>query len=83
MISHFPIGRPFDGAAAAPGNGNMVALLAAGRATVDQAFRVALGNGGVNEGAPGLRPHCHPNDYGTDFRNTEGNKLCICCHQSE
>ena len=79
----FLIGRPYDGGPAAPGNGNMIALLAADRATVDRAYRVALEHGGVSEGAPGLRPHYHPNYYGAYFRDTEGNKLCICCHQAE
>lgn len=78
---YFLVGRPFDGGAAAPGNGPMVALLAADRATVDRVYHLAMEHGGVSEGAPGLRPHYHANYYGAYFRDPDGNKLCICCHE--
>lgn len=74
------VGVPFDGHHASPGNGNMVALLARDRATVDRCHRLAIENGGANEGDPGLRPHYHANFYGAYFRDLEGNKICICCH---
>ena len=76
----FVIGRPFDGAPAQAGNGQMTALLATSRAQVDQAHAAALANGGSCEGKPGLRPHYHPNYYGAYFRDPDGNKLCVCCH---
>ena len=79
----FLVGRPFDGRPASPGNGQMIALLAADRATVDRAHEAALAAGGTDEGAPGLRPHYHADYYGAYFRDPEGNKLCICCHQPE
>ena len=79
----FLVGRPFDRRAAAPGNGQMIALLAADRATVDRAHATALAAGGSDEGAPGLRPHYHADYYGAYFRDPEGNKLCVCCHQPE
>lgn len=79
----FLVGRPFDGRPAAPGNGQMIALLAADRATVDRAHAAALAAGGQDEGAPGLRPHYHADYYGAYFRDPEGNKLCVCCHQPE
>ena len=78
----FVIGQPFDGQPHQAGNGQMVALLAASRAQVDQAHAMALANGGVCEGAPGLRPHYHPNYYGAYFRDPDGNKLCVCCHDA-
>lgn len=77
----FLIGRPFDKRPHEAGNGQMVAFLAKDRATVDQAYAVALASGGTPEGAPGLRPEYHPNYYGAYFRDTEGNKLCVACHQ--
>jgi predicted lactoylglutathione lyase len=58
----------------------MTALLARDRDTVDSAYSTALANGGTCEGAPGLRPQYHPDYYGTYFRDPEGNKLCVCCH---
>jgi catechol 2,3-dioxygenase-like lactoylglutathione lyase family enzyme len=76
----FVIGRPFDGAPATIGNGHMTALLAADRDTVDSAYSTALSNGGTCDGAPGLRPQYHPHYYDAYFRDPEGNKLCVCCH---
>ena len=76
----FLVGRPWDGNAAQPGNGQMVALLAPSRNAVDAAYAAALAHGGTDEGAPGLRPHYHANYYGAYFRDPEGNKLCVCCH---
>lgn len=75
------LGRPFDGEHE-PGNGQMVALLAASRAQVDEAHAVALARGGRSEGQPGLRPHYHPNYYGAYFRDLDGNKLCVACHDA-
>ena len=77
------IGRPFDGAAATTGNGQMLALLAPDRAAVDACHRRALAAGGSDEGAPGLRPQYHANYYGAYFRDPDGNKICICCHDPE
>jgi len=79
----FLIGRPYDGAPANVGNGQMIALLAASRTLVDQVYAAALAEGGTDEGPPGLRPHYHPDYYGAYFRDPDGNKLCICCHQPE
>ena len=76
----FVIGRPFDGAAHHAGNGQMTALLAPSRAAVDAAYAAALAHGGACEGAPGLRPHYHPNYYSAYVRDPDGNKLCVCCH---
>jgi catechol 2,3-dioxygenase-like lactoylglutathione lyase family enzyme len=76
----FLIGRPFDGQPHEPGNGQMVAFLAETRAVVDEAFEMALANGGTSEGAPGLRPEYHEHYYGAYFRDPEGNKLCVACH---
>lgn len=78
----FLIGRPHDAAAHAPGNGQMVAFLAATRAQVDRAHAAALAHGGRCEGAPGLRPEYHANYYGAYFRDPDGNKLCVACHAS-
>jgi catechol 2,3-dioxygenase-like lactoylglutathione lyase family enzyme len=75
------LGKPFDGEHA-PGNGQMVALLAASLALVDQAHALALAQGGRCEGPPGLRPQYHPNYYGAYFRDTDGNKLCVACHDA-
>jgi len=78
----FIIGLPFDGEHV-PGNGQMTAFLASDRAMVDRAHAMVLTRGGASEGAPGLRPHYHANYYGCYFRDPEGNKLCVACHQPE
>lgn len=78
---YFLIGLPYDGEHHAPGNGAMVAFQAASREVVDAAYSVALAHGGWCEGLPGLRPQYHAHYYGAYFRDTEGNKLCVACHQ--
>jgi lactoylglutathione lyase len=76
----FLIGAPFDGLAHAPGNGQMTAFQAASRELVDTVYALALAKGGQAEGAPGLRPHYHPDYYGAYFRDPDGNKLAVVCH---
>jgi catechol 2,3-dioxygenase-like lactoylglutathione lyase family enzyme len=79
----FLIGTPYDGQRAAPGNGQMIALLATSRNEVERCYETALTNGGRSEGPPGLRPEYHPNYYGAYFRDPDGNKLCVCFHHPE
>jgi catechol 2,3-dioxygenase-like lactoylglutathione lyase family enzyme len=74
------IGKPYDGKTACGGNGQMVALLAHDRPTVDRAYGQAIAHGAACEGPPGLRPQYHPNYYGAYFRDADGNKFCVCCH---
>lgn len=76
------IGKPFNGQVAQPGNGQMIALLARNRAVVDLAHVTALANGGSCDGPPGLRPQYHANYYGAYFRDPDGNKICVCCHDA-
>lgn len=78
----FLIGRPYNNEAAAPGNGQMIALLAPDRDAVDKCYRAAIASGGTDEGEPGLRPRYHPDYYGAYFRDPDGNKLCVCCHDT-
>ncbi|UVF18172.1 VOC family protein [Microvirga terrae] len=79
----FLVVRPFDGRKPSPGNGSMIALLAPRRSLVDACYAAAMGNGGTDEGAPGLRPHYHADYYGAYFRDPEGNKICIVSHHAE
>jgi catechol 2,3-dioxygenase-like lactoylglutathione lyase family enzyme len=79
----FFITQPFDGGPVSPGNGPMVAFLAATRALVDRCYEHAMIFGVVDEGRPGPRPNYHPNFYGAYFRDPDGNKLCVCCHEPE
>lgn len=72
---HITVGVPFDGQAALAGNGMMIAFLADSRATVDAFHAAALGHGGSDEGAPGLRPHYGAGFYAAYVRDPDGNKL--------
>lgn len=76
------IGHPFAGEHA-PGNGQMVALLASSRALVRRTYACALAQGARCEGAPGARPEYHPHYYGAYFRDPDGNKLAVACHEPD
>jgi catechol 2,3-dioxygenase-like lactoylglutathione lyase family enzyme len=72
---------PFDDGTASQGNGQHAAFLAPTRETVDAFHATALANGGVDEGAPGPRPHYHAHYYGAYVRDPDGNKLQAVCHR--
>ncbi len=74
------IGAPFDRQPARAGNGIHIAFIAPDHATVDAFHAAALAHGGTDEGAPGPRPHYHPNYYGAYVRDPDGNKLQAVCH---
>ena len=57
-----------------------VAFHAASRALVDTFHRAALAAGGVDNGAPGLRPQYHPNYYGAFVRDPDGHNIEAVCH---
>lgn len=67
---------PYDGGAATPGNGAMVALVMEDRGHVDALHAKALALGGSCEGPPGLREPASMGFYGAYFRDPHGNKLC-------
>jgi catechol 2,3-dioxygenase-like lactoylglutathione lyase family enzyme len=77
------IGKPLDGQIATAGNGQMVALLADNRTQIEHVYQAALKHGATCEGPPGLRPHYHEHYFGAYFRDPDGNKLCVCCHQPD
>ena len=77
----FFITRPFDRKDASVGNGVTIAFEAPDRAAVDRFHATAMAQGGSDEGAPGLRPHYHPDYYGAYLRDPDGNKLCCVCHR--
>ena len=72
--------RPFDGGPASVGNGSHVAFLAPSRAAVRRFHETALGSGGTDEGAPGLRPQYSEHYYGAYVRDPDGNKLQAVCY---
>ena len=68
------VSKPFDGKAAAGGNGNMVSLVATSRAQVDAVYNKAIALGARDEGAVGMRGD---HFYGGYFRDLDGNKLAV------
>lgn len=71
----FSIETPDDGRPAAPGNGIHVAFHAPDRRTVRRFHATALANGGVDEGAPGIRENYNANYYAAFVRDLDGNKI--------
>jgi len=60
-----------------------VAFRAANRKMVDAFYRAALAAGGKDYGAPGLRPHYHPNYYGAFVIDPDGHNIEAVCHTPE
>ena len=52
-----------------------VAFRAEDRAIVDAFHQAALAAGGRDNGAPGLRPHYHPNYYGAFVLDPDGHNI--------
>ena len=57
-----------------------VAFRADSRAQVDAFYRLGLAAGGRDNGAPGLRPHYHPNYYGAFVLDPDGHNIEAVCH---
>ena len=59
-----------------------IAFAVEDRATVDAFYRAALAAGAKDNGAPGLRPHYHPNYYGAFVRDPDGHNIEAVCHRA-
>src|SRR6185436_465445 len=57
-----------------------VAIVSKDRAGVDAFHKAALAAGGKDNGAPGLRPHYHPNYYGAFVLDPDGHNIEAVCH---
>jgi catechol 2,3-dioxygenase-like lactoylglutathione lyase family enzyme len=68
--------RPADG----PVVPTHIAFRADDRGTVDAFHAAALSVGGVDHGAPGLRPHYHPGYYGAFVLDPDGYNVEAVCH---
>lgn len=78
----FWVVEPFNREPATFGNGVTIALVAPTRAAVDAFHTAALAAGGIDEGAPGLRPF-HASFYAAFIRDPDGNKLAAVCERTE
>lgn len=57
-----------------------VAIVAKDRAAVDAFHAAALRAGGRDNGAPGLRPHYHPDYYAAFVLDPDGHNIEAVCH---
>jgi len=60
-----------------------IAIAAQTRAEVDVVGRAALAAGAKDNGAPGLRPHYHPNYYGAFVIGPDGHNVEAVCHKPQ
>ncbi len=57
-----------------------IAFRAGNRAQVDAFYKAAIAAGGRDNGAPGIRPHYHPNYYGAFVLDPDGHNVEAVCH---
>ena len=62
------------------GEGTHVAFVADTREQVDAFYRAAMGAGGRDNGAPGIRAHYHPHYYGAFVLDPDGMNIEAVCH---
>ncbi|WP_380872281.1 glyoxalase [Sphingomonas sp. DBB INV C78] len=63
------------------GQGTHIAFAVDDRATVDAFHAAALAAGGKDHGAPGLRPHYHPDYYAAFILDPDGQNIEAVCHK--
>jgi catechol 2,3-dioxygenase-like lactoylglutathione lyase family enzyme len=68
---------------ASPPSGIHLAFTAANRAEVRAFYAAAMAAGATDNGAPGLRPHYHPNYYGAFVLDPNGHNVEAVCHTPE
>jgi catechol 2,3-dioxygenase-like lactoylglutathione lyase family enzyme len=71
------------GSRGSPPTGVHLAFAAANRAEVRAFYAAALGAGGTDNGAPGLRPQYHPNYYGAFVLDPDGHNVEAVCRNPE
>jgi len=80
-----PAGKPFlwlHQSTEKPGHLHL-AFTAKSRKQVEEFYRAALEAGGKDNGAPGLRPHYHPNYYGAFVIGPDGHNVEAVRHRPE
>ena len=65
------------------GEGTHIAFETATRSEVHAFHEAALAAGGKDNGAPGLRPHYHPNYYAAFVFDPDGINVEAVCHKPE
>ena len=72
----FYLTKPYNQEKASFGNGTMLAFKAKSNYVVDECHSIAIKNGAINEGSPGLRKG-YGNVYYSYFRDLDKNKICV------
>jgi catechol 2,3-dioxygenase-like lactoylglutathione lyase family enzyme len=67
--------------AKAPGQGTHFAFAAPSRVAVDRFYEAALREGGLDEGAPGIREHYDAGYYAAFVRDLDGHRLEAVFHE--
>ena len=82
-----PPGRPQfwvgNGGGDPQAGGMHIAFVAKSRTEVDAFHAAAIAAGGQDNGAPGLRPHYHPDYYGAFVIDINGHNIEAVCHAPE
>ena len=60
-----------------------VAFTSGDRASVDAFHAAGLAAGGIDNGAPGIRPHYHETYYAAFIHDADGNNIEAVCHSPE
>ena len=60
-----------------------LAFVAENRRQVEAFYHAALGAGGKDNGAPGLRPQYHANYYAAFVIGPDGHNIEVVCHEAE
>ncbi|MEL0438143.1 VOC family protein [Phycobacter sp. K97] len=76
-LPDFYVKPPFNGEAASPGNGAMVAFEARSQGQVRRLHAAALAAGGSDEGQPGFRAAYGPRFFVGYLRDPQGNKIAL------
>jgi len=63
-----------------PSEGSHLCFRSLSRQAVDAFHAAALGAGGRNDGAPGLRPQYHADYYGAFVLDPDGHRIEAVCH---
>ena len=71
------------GAGQPPAGRLHVAFAAQSRAAVDAFHKAAVAAGGIDNGAPGLRPRYHPDYYTAFVLEPDGHNIEAVCHRKE
>lgn len=66
-----------------PVGGGHVAFSCSDRAAVDAFYEAAMGAGGTDNGAPGVRSHYHESYYAAFVHDADGNNIEAVCHRPE